>query len=77
MDTTPKPRRGAPRVTALRDHRATWKGYLDRGAVAAAFLMILWFLTAGLRPGAETSYETAAVKPSPAVSATPISAKAP
>lgn len=73
MDTTPTPRAGVHR-----DRRATWKGYLDRGAVAAAFLMILWFLTAGLRPGGETSFETAAVKPSaPAPIATPITAKVP
>jgi len=58
-----------------RDARATWRGYLDRGMVAAAFLAIVWFMSAGLRPEAPNGFETASVgtlKP-----AVPVSAKAP
>ena len=64
---------------ARRERRVTWRSVLDRGAVAAAFLMILWFLTAGLFPGSERPFETAAVGgPKPATNtAAPVAAKVP
>lgn len=64
-----------PSTKGPRDARATWRGYVDRGMVAAAFLAILWFLSAGLRPDAPHGFETASVnamKP-----ASPVTAKAP
>ena len=68
-----------PNPHVARTRRVTWRSVLDRGAVAAAFLMILWFLTAGLRPEGDTAFETAAIggtKPT-ASPAAPVTAKAP
>jgi hypothetical protein len=63
------------RTMAPNAARNAWRGYVDKGMVAAAFLAILWFLSAGLGPQTPNGYETAsvnAVKP-----AAPVAAKAP
>lgn len=51
--------------------RALWRAAIDRGAVAAAFAMIVWLLVAGLVPDAPSRFDTAATPLSP------VAAKAP
>ena len=59
-----------------RPARVTWRSLLDHGAVAAAFLMILWFLTAGLLPDRNGTFETASAGDAK-LAAPPVTAKAP